>query len=275
MKAYRLEHAASNLMLEHVCDAVLPTNADLQINGCADRFAAMLMLDAKRCQEGTAVQEFMSREEDWERFRKQFSSPREGSEPVPQVSCLNVHLRDGLGNRVPVEVIGVAFKDFNNDVNYKFGVRESSEGQSFPIRDLGGHQTRTTQRYSSRGTPPAIIGAQLRDDEASGSTFSRPSFHITSLAEPSFVETSLRGQVLSFVRLMKALNLESSWRTCCTFHSYLPQLRRLLDDLSIGPCKEGVHGYAREQCGECGVLDTFDANNICLCCGCGGAATSL
>eukprot|EP00928_Gymnodinium_smaydae_P060814 TRINITY_DN4462_c0_g4_i1.p1 TRINITY_DN4462_c0_g4~~TRINITY_DN4462_c0_g4_i1.p1 ORF type:complete len:314 (+),score=39.54 TRINITY_DN4462_c0_g4_i1:117-944(+) len=275
MKAYRLEHAASNLMLEHVCDAVLPTNADLQINGCADRFAAMLMLDAKRCQEGTAVQEFMPLEEDWERFRQRFCSPRAGSESVPQVSCLNVHLRDGSGNRVPVEVIGVAFKDFNDDVNYKFGVRESSEGQSFPIRDLGGHETRSTQRYSGRGAPPAMIGAEVGDDETSVSTLSRPSYHITRLAEHSFVETSLRGQILSLLRLMRTLNLESSWRTCCTFHSYLPQIRRLLDDLNCGPCKEGLHGNARDQCGECGVLDSFDADNSCLCCGCAVAATSL
>eukprot|EP00928_Gymnodinium_smaydae_P060817 TRINITY_DN4462_c0_g6_i1.p1 TRINITY_DN4462_c0_g6~~TRINITY_DN4462_c0_g6_i1.p1 ORF type:complete len:430 (+),score=43.21 TRINITY_DN4462_c0_g6_i1:68-1357(+) len=258
-KAYRLEQSASNLLLEHFCDAVLPADAELHINGCADRFAAMLMLDSKRCQEGTNVQEFMPLEDDRELFRKHFCSPsaRLDLDPVPQVSCLNVHLRDGSGNQVRAEVVGVAFKNFNNDVNYKFGVRESLDGQSFPIRELGGHETRSRRPYSGSCTLSAA-GVEDMDDQSSASTLSRPSYTLSRLAQTYFVETSLRGQVLSLVRLMATLNLETSWRKCCTYHSYLPQLRRLLDDLRSAPCKEGIHHNVRSQCNECGVLDTFD-----------------
>eukprot|EP00928_Gymnodinium_smaydae_P060816 TRINITY_DN4462_c0_g5_i1.p1 TRINITY_DN4462_c0_g5~~TRINITY_DN4462_c0_g5_i1.p1 ORF type:complete len:536 (+),score=47.38 TRINITY_DN4462_c0_g5_i1:40-1608(+) len=272
IKAYRLEHSASNLLLEHVCDAVLPVDADLQINGCADRFAAMLMLDSRRCQEGTDVHEFMPLEEDWERFRKQFCAPSTRAEAVPQVSCLNVHLRDGSGNNVRVDVIGVAFKNFNNDVNYKFGVRESSDGQSFPIRDLRGHEARYARTSPNRGPPPQT-DAEVLDDQASASTFSRASYHLTGLAKPSFVETSVRGQVLSIVRLMATWNLDTTWRSCCAYHSYLPQIKKVLDDLSCAPCRESIHNDESRQCKECGVLDSFDTNNKCSICGC--EATSI
>eukprot|EP00928_Gymnodinium_smaydae_P060809 TRINITY_DN4462_c0_g1_i2.p1 TRINITY_DN4462_c0_g1~~TRINITY_DN4462_c0_g1_i2.p1 ORF type:complete len:518 (+),score=40.06 TRINITY_DN4462_c0_g1_i2:31-1584(+) len=262
MKAYRLEQSASNLLLEHVCDAVLPVDADLQINGSADRFAAMLMLDSRRCQGGTDVQEFMPFEEDRERFHKQFRSPSERPELVPQVSCMNVNLRDGGGNNVRAELIGVPFKNLNNDINYKFGFRESLDGQNFPIRDLGGHQARPARNCPNRGAH-ARMDAEVADDNntsASASTFSRASYHVTSLAAPAFVETSLRGQITSLVRLMATLNLSTTWRSC--------QLRTVLDDLNAAPCRHGLHDEVSSQCRECGVLDSFDENNMCLCCGC-------
>eukprot|EP00928_Gymnodinium_smaydae_P085182 TRINITY_DN6852_c0_g1_i1.p1 TRINITY_DN6852_c0_g1~~TRINITY_DN6852_c0_g1_i1.p1 ORF type:complete len:547 (-),score=60.81 TRINITY_DN6852_c0_g1_i1:236-1816(-) len=275
IKAYRIEHAASHFLLEHFCDAVLPVDADLQINGCADRFAATLMLDPNGCQEGTEVKKFIPLEEDWQRFRKQFCSPCARADPVPHVSCLNLHLRDGSGNHVRFEVIGVAFQNFNNDVNYKFGLREATVEQSFPIRDLRSHEPRSARRCSSRGTPPAIAAENLDDRVSTTTLSSRPSYHVTRLADPSFEETSLKGRVVSLYHLMATWNLDTSQRNCCTFHSYLPHVRTVVDDMSFGPCKDNLHSNPRIQCKECGVLDSFDATCTCLCCGCEVAPMAL
>eukprot|EP00928_Gymnodinium_smaydae_P094214 TRINITY_DN7879_c0_g1_i3.p1 TRINITY_DN7879_c0_g1~~TRINITY_DN7879_c0_g1_i3.p1 ORF type:complete len:545 (-),score=57.75 TRINITY_DN7879_c0_g1_i3:312-1904(-) len=274
-KAHEVEHSASHLLLEHVCDAVLPTDADMKINGSADRFAAMLMLDSSRCKKGTDFQEFMPVEEDQERFRTLFASPCASSKPESNVPCMNVHLRNGIGNNLRVEVIGVKFKDINDEINYMFGVRESLEGQSFPIRDLGDRELVRVRRPPRRlGTPPAIAAASI-NDHGSSSTLSNASHGVPRLAAASFAQTSLNGQILSLAQLMMTWNLDTSWRKCCTFHSFVPQLRRLLDDLAVAPCKQGFHKNVRVQCKACGVLDSLDADNMCLCCNSEAALLSL
>eukprot|EP00928_Gymnodinium_smaydae_P094212 TRINITY_DN7879_c0_g1_i1.p1 TRINITY_DN7879_c0_g1~~TRINITY_DN7879_c0_g1_i1.p1 ORF type:complete len:542 (-),score=40.25 TRINITY_DN7879_c0_g1_i1:225-1808(-) len=262
-KAHELEHSASNLLLEHVCDAVLPVDADMKVNGCADRFAALLMLDSKRCKRGTDVQEFMPIEGDQDSFRKLFTSASVSAKPESNVTCTNVHLRDAIGNNMRVEFIGVKFKDFDDKLNYKFGVRESLDGQSFPIRDLEEHAPVRERRRSRRGTPPAIAATGI-DDHVS--TLSNASHGVSRLAAPSLVQTSLQGQIFSLVQLLMTWNLDASWRTCCTFHSYLPQLRKLLDDLAVAPCKPGLHTRVSVQCKACGLLDSLDADNMCVCC---------
>eukprot|EP00928_Gymnodinium_smaydae_P094219 TRINITY_DN7879_c0_g3_i1.p1 TRINITY_DN7879_c0_g3~~TRINITY_DN7879_c0_g3_i1.p1 ORF type:complete len:273 (-),score=37.75 TRINITY_DN7879_c0_g3_i1:223-963(-) len=237
----------------------------MKINGCADRFASMLMLDSSRCKKGTDVQDFMPLEEDQERFRELFASAGVSAKTESSVPCMNVQLRDAIGNNLRVEIIGVKFSNFNDEVNYKFGVRESLDGQSFPMRDLGELEPVRARRRARRGTPSAIAAADMADHD-SASTLSRESHGLSRLAAPSFVRTSLQGQIRSLAQLLMTWNLEASWRTCCTFHSYLPQLRRLLDDLAVAPCKQGLHSNVRVQCKACGVLDSINADNMCVCC---------
>eukprot|EP00928_Gymnodinium_smaydae_P094218 TRINITY_DN7879_c0_g2_i3.p1 TRINITY_DN7879_c0_g2~~TRINITY_DN7879_c0_g2_i3.p1 ORF type:complete len:546 (-),score=61.34 TRINITY_DN7879_c0_g2_i3:300-1889(-) len=274
IKEHEVEHSTSHLLLEHVYDAVLPVDADMKINGCADRLAAMLKLDSSLCKKGTDVQDFIPVEEDQERFRQLFASAGANSKFKSSVPCMNVHLRDGIGNNLRVEVIGVKFKNVNGEISYKFGVRESSDGQSFPKRDLGKQERVHGRRRSRLGTPPKIEAAAL-EDHVSSSTLSNTSPGTTRLAASAFMQTSLQGQIRSLVQLLMTWNLDTSWRTCCTFHSYLPQLRKLLDDLAVAPCKEGFHGNVRVQCKACGVLDNLDADIMCMCCNSEAALLSL
>eukprot|EP00928_Gymnodinium_smaydae_P027549 TRINITY_DN21278_c0_g3_i1.p1 TRINITY_DN21278_c0_g3~~TRINITY_DN21278_c0_g3_i1.p1 ORF type:complete len:534 (-),score=87.70 TRINITY_DN21278_c0_g3_i1:83-1684(-) len=268
-RASAIERSALKLLLEHVCDVVLQTDAKFVINREARRFSAMLMLRSNQSLAGKNLEDFMPYDQDKVRFRDLFAA--KGTGPDPPVRCLNVHLRDGNGSPIGVEVFGLPFEQLDDTKSYMVGIREYSDTQPTPLqgREPGEATVETTRvrQVPQHGTPPILIGNSLHADESSRA--SQSSSSITSrgqhLALPHMKETTLDTKQTAMAAMLATWNMKTYKKRCCSLHACLPDVRMLLDVMSTGPCDKNLHAGVRSQCAKCGLLNTIHEQTCCFC----------
>eukprot|EP00928_Gymnodinium_smaydae_P013863 TRINITY_DN1502_c0_g1_i6.p1 TRINITY_DN1502_c0_g1~~TRINITY_DN1502_c0_g1_i6.p1 ORF type:complete len:575 (+),score=72.82 TRINITY_DN1502_c0_g1_i6:64-1788(+) len=164
-----IEQGALGKLLEGACDVVVSVDSSFSILEEAKRFSAMLMYNVTHSLRGQNILDHIAKEEDRERFQKSFRSMSSSLEP--QVSTLKLHLRDSRGSEVNVDSMGVAYRDVDGTQKYLIGIRELSDFQPRPIRELRRATTAPaeevndkpngTQAFSPRGTAAIAINQPL------------------------------------------------------------------------------------------------------------------
>eukprot|EP00928_Gymnodinium_smaydae_P064824 TRINITY_DN48080_c0_g1_i1.p1 TRINITY_DN48080_c0_g1~~TRINITY_DN48080_c0_g1_i1.p1 ORF type:complete len:550 (-),score=61.63 TRINITY_DN48080_c0_g1_i1:140-1696(-) len=277
-KENSIEHSALKILLEHTFDVVLPLDAEFGIVGNETQIAAMLMLDTTRPIRGVNIQEFMSFQEDKNKFRQQFNckSSDQAGATSPVVSRLNVRMRDGLGNNVCFEVFGVAVATFCTSASYWIGMRECSDIQLLPPSDPLPMQSPRVPSLAKdaprRGTSATTLGNSLTFPPSSirstdDLACSRPvSSWSGFLAVPQMPETKQHAKVESLRRLIASWNFDASRKACCTLHACVPEVKMALDSLSMQPCVPTLHASATGQCVNCGLIRNFGEDGACTLC---------
>eukprot|EP00928_Gymnodinium_smaydae_P075209 TRINITY_DN5820_c0_g2_i1.p1 TRINITY_DN5820_c0_g2~~TRINITY_DN5820_c0_g2_i1.p1 ORF type:complete len:501 (-),score=27.63 TRINITY_DN5820_c0_g2_i1:343-1779(-) len=110
-------------VLGSICDVVLELDDEMRIIDSAQSLALMLMRRSSRSLQGSHVKDFLTDENDVEKFKKfARSNSSEGFLPIVP---FHTRLKDRLGNNIDVEIFQCPFRySLTNKDRYIVGVRE-------------------------------------------------------------------------------------------------------------------------------------------------------
>eukprot|EP00928_Gymnodinium_smaydae_P043631 TRINITY_DN29196_c0_g1_i1.p1 TRINITY_DN29196_c0_g1~~TRINITY_DN29196_c0_g1_i1.p1 ORF type:complete len:541 (-),score=45.92 TRINITY_DN29196_c0_g1_i1:148-1770(-) len=273
-----IEKSAVTMLLDNICDVVLPLDSNLAIAEEVPRFKSMLMLRPEKTVRGLQMNSFLSCEEDAQRFNRHLTtSDSAGLIPESAVRCFNVTIRDSDGNSIDVEVFSVKFEKFNKSTHYMLGIREIVDSKVHPTPLNVKQSCRAEDARSSRRGTRAVQRMAVSQPSVIGnaeelSSFSAPSNSSSGgmcCCFPALVETSNMARIATLLHLMGTWNSRLPRRSCCTMHASTREVKHTLKEMLRMPCMRNLHVGTQQGCRACGILDHHDNDNDFSCRVCG------
>lgn len=125
-------------ILTRLCDCMVKLGPDFQIMEPSKQLAALLLSSGIRQLEGRSFSDYMSSDEDWQRFVAALQErvwDSDGGEESLDVGMILVHLRDSRGKEFAAHIHHTCFHDLDNTRHYLVGILEKEE-RGIPGNDV-------------------------------------------------------------------------------------------------------------------------------------------
>eukprot|EP00928_Gymnodinium_smaydae_P007259 TRINITY_DN12618_c0_g2_i3.p1 TRINITY_DN12618_c0_g2~~TRINITY_DN12618_c0_g2_i3.p1 ORF type:complete len:513 (-),score=46.64 TRINITY_DN12618_c0_g2_i3:209-1747(-) len=282
----KISNSSSMLLLDMMCDVFLELSDKLMIACESPSFAALMFKSAGSSVQGQSFTSFLEDDLGRQTFERQLIA---GTRQNGNVGVCNATLKDGLHNKIHVEVFFVKVELDTDIYHYLVGIRESNQEACGTALSFPEPEFRTHTPSEARGT--------ISNRSESSQTFRKqtPSEHkgtlpISSRSElsqapvryrrkvkgglqhPQLKKTERNARCKSMETCLASWNIHVPGGACCCYHAYVIAAKQTLSrHLSKGPCRKNFARLIADglQCQTCGFIiddgqeDEYDACPAC------------
>eukprot|EP00929_Paragymnodinium_shiwhaense_P098129 TRINITY_DN59666_c0_g1_i2.p1 TRINITY_DN59666_c0_g1~~TRINITY_DN59666_c0_g1_i2.p1 ORF type:complete len:707 (-),score=57.71 TRINITY_DN59666_c0_g1_i2:26-2146(-) len=258
-------YAAARRLLDLLCDAVLEVDPDLCLVTDVPRFSAMLFLNDRNSLAGVRLTNFIC-----ESNRAKLTTALLGAPAcdAPDVGVLNAIFKDSSRNNLKLELYYIYISPAETETmetRYLIGLREShqTDGSISLLSRLSassgaaGLQLQRALQEQPQNRSPDESAVSQSWSEAATSVLSRTSL----VAVPERMPTTPEVKRTMILELLKQFSIRRrkgnhrfNFGICCTKHSALKSLLRVVVPWNDEPCDKSFTYHCEWQCDACGVL---------------------
>eukprot|EP00429_Kryptoperidinium_foliaceum_P059519 CAMPEP_0176088388 /NCGR_PEP_ID=MMETSP0120_2-20121206/44256_1 /TAXON_ID=160619 /ORGANISM="Kryptoperidinium foliaceum, Strain CCMP 1326" /LENGTH=538 /DNA_ID=CAMNT_0017422245 /DNA_START=48 /DNA_END=1660 /DNA_ORIENTATION=- len=251
------ENSAAQRLLALMCHVVVELDQELCLTDNVPKFSAMFTMSTRRDLRGRKLQDFLSADEERERFAALLEGASLASDD-PRASCATgamlAAMRAGGDTKVQVELFFVRYEHFDGSPRFLVGIHEVADQ---PISDL--RHFRSAPRRPPPVPPPTMGTPSASSAEPLAKNALAPA--AATLATLQEEKEDEEGMQITCEHAVDATMLMTllSWRvhskeSCCYLHALLKEGRACLQRLGRGGCRRELEPNHDAQCTECGIM---------------------
>eukprot|EP00928_Gymnodinium_smaydae_P046180 TRINITY_DN3076_c0_g5_i1.p1 TRINITY_DN3076_c0_g5~~TRINITY_DN3076_c0_g5_i1.p1 ORF type:complete len:427 (+),score=48.62 TRINITY_DN3076_c0_g5_i1:70-1281(+) len=263
----KINNSSSMLLLDMMCDVVLELSDKLMIVRESPSFASLMFKSTGSSVQGKSFASFIEDDFGRQTFESHLIG---GTRQNGKVGVCNTTLKDGLHNRVHVEIFFVKVEMDANIYHYLLGIRESNHETCDNGIELSRPEPEIRQRAppsEQNGTPPISSQSELTQAPVRYRRKAKG-----GLRNPQLKETEDYARCKSIDTCLASWNIHVHRGVCCSYHAYVDAARTVLKrHLAGAACRKDFARIVTDslQCQTCGIIiedgqeDEYDACPTC------------